>query len=394
MIDRFIFLPLKRASLLRLTLINMGLLDELLTGFFVVGLPLVRDQLGLSYEQVGLVFSAGALSAMILEPVLNLLSDQNSKRWWILGGLLALACGTVLAGSTHNFILLLVAFAIIYPANGAAVGLSQAALIDSAPNESTRIMTRWTLMSSIGDLLSPVVVTTTLSIGLGWPGLCWIAAGFWLATALVIWPQHFPNSIDLPDEENGIPIVSALVGLRQGLRDPILLRWIVLSVLPTMLDEIFLTFAILYLRDVLHASQIVTGLTIGAQMVAACLGLLLIDRLLKRIAPVRLLTYGALLTLIGIVGLLSVRTIWFAPIALFAIGLGATGLYPIAQAEAYARWPGRSGTVLAIVGLGEPFEVALPGIVGLLADHFGVLAALGLLGLAPLLILLLVPRRR
>jgi hypothetical protein len=75
------------------------------------------------------------------------------------------------------------------------------------------------------------------------------------------------------------------------------------------------------------------------------------------------------------------------------IGFGASGLYPIAKAEAYARQPGRSGTVRAIINLGAPFEVALPGITGLIAARFGLLASLGFLGLAPLLILILMPSR-
>ena len=79
--------------------------------------------------------------------------------------------------------------------------------------------------------------------------------------------------------------------------------------------------------------------------------------------------------------------------ALFTISLGAAGWYPIAKATAYAQLPDRSGTVRAVINLGAPFEMALPGIVGFIAGRFGVLAGVGLLGSAPLLILLLVPKK-
>jgi len=82
-----------------------------------------------------------------------------------------------------------------------------------------------------------------------------------------------------------------------------------------------------------------------------------------------------------------------APVWLFVIGFGSSGLYPIAKAEAYARQPGHSGTVRAIISFGAPFEVVLPGIVGLIAGHFGILFGLGFLGLAPLLILVLKPHQ-
>lgn len=393
MLHQNIRAKLIRSDLLCKTLINMGLLDELISGFLFIGLPLVRDQLGLSYEQLGLLFTVGACSGMILDPILSLLSDRSSKRWWILAGFLGLAAGFALAGSVQNFALLLAAFALIFPAGSAAIGLSEAALIDIAPNHSARTMTRWTLLSSIGDLLSPLAVTAILALGLGWPGLCWIAAGLWLASGLAIWPQRFPSPTHLLVNKEDIPPISVLGSLRLALRDPLLLRWAALSILPTMLDEVFLTFAILYLRDVLHASELIIGFTIGIQMIGTIVGLVVVERLVGRIAPRRLLSCYALLTLIAVIGFLIVRSTWFAPFWLFIIGFGASGLYPIAKAEAYTRQPGRSGTVRAIINLGSPFEVALPGIAGLVAGRFGVLASLGFLGLAPLLILILIPRR-
>ena len=391
MMQKFIFSHFQRTSFLCATLFSFALLDELTTGFMFIGLPLLRDQLGLSYEQIGLLFSAGALSALILEPILNLLSDRSSKRWWILSGLLGLALGFALAGSMHSFIVLLAAFALIYPAIGVAVGLSQAVLIDSAPNAGTRTMTRWTLMSSVGDLLSPLVVAVFVVPGLGWAALCWFAVIAWLAVGVIIVPQRFPRPALLVDDDATSSDGGILAGLRSALQNRLLLRWAVLTILPTVLDEVFIGFVVLYLRDVLHASQVGISISIVVSMIGGLLGLLIVDRLVSRIAAGRLLLWLALLSLIGVIALLSVRSIWLATLALFIVSLGAAGLYPIAQAEAYASLPGRSGTVRAVIGLGMPFEIALPGIVGLIATRFGLLVAVGLLGSAPLLILLLVP---
>src|SRR5258706_15036097 len=195
MLYRQLLARLRGTSLLRLILLHMGLLDELITGFVVVGLPLLRDQLGLTYAQVGLLFSAGALSAMILEPIINLMSDRSSKRWWILVGLLILAADFVLAGNVHSFGWLLFVFILLYPAIGTGVGLAEAALIDGAPDDGARTMTRWTLMSSIGDLLSPLVVAAFVGVGMGWSSLCWLTSGLWVAAAVLIWVYSFihPN---------------------------------------------------------------------------------------------------------------------------------------------------------------------------------------------------------
>src|SRR5947209_5401167 len=138
MIKHRILLSLKRTrgtSLLRLTLINMGLLDELLSGFTIIGLPLLRRQLGLSYGQIGLLFSVAAIAGLVIEPAIFLVSDRSSKRWWILGGLFGLALSDALSGSIPTFPILLFTFSLSYPSSGAAINLSQLVLIDSAPHQ-------------------------------------------------------------------------------------------------------------------------------------------------------------------------------------------------------------------------------------------------------------------
>lgn len=374
----------------------MALLDELITGFPVIALPLLRDQLYLNYDQIGLLFSVGAIAGMLVDPVINLLSNRTSKRYWILGGLLILAVSFALAASTHSFIVLLLIFAFIYPANGAAVELSEATLIDVAPQDATRTMTRWTAMSSIGDLLSPLTVAAIVALPLrlsAWTVLCWLGATLWLSAAFILWPQRFPRIGHMSEDADSTPPTSTLASLREALHNPLLLRWSILTLIPSMMDEIFLGFAALYLHDVLHASQTVISFVITIHLSGGLLGLLALDRLLKHIAPQRLFLCLVLVALAGIIGFLSTRSIWIAALSLFVISLGTAGWYPIAKAAAYAQLPGQSGTVRVVVGLGMPFEIALPGIVGFIAGRFGVLAGVGFLGLAPLLMLMVMPWR-
>lgn len=390
MFYRFLASHAQRQALLRTTLLSVALLDELIAGFPVIGLPLIRDQLGLSYTQIGLLFGIAGMVAMLLEPIINLLSDRGSKRSWIVISALIGAAGFLLKGLAWNFAMLLIAFVITSPANSATVGLSQAALIDQQPQESTRAMTRWTLAGSFGDILAPLVVTLVVALHGGWPALCWITAGVWLWTALSLGLQRFPRPIVASDEDAAqqAPLIS---GLREALRDPALLRWATLSIIPSMVDEIFLGFAALYMRDILHASQNSIDLAIGLGLIGSLLSLLCLERIawFRRIAPQHFLVGAACVVLLGVVGFLSLHNIWCAAVTLFIINLGAAGWYPIAKAQAYARFPGRSGTVRAVISLGGPFEVALPGIVGIVAGSFGIVAGVGILALAPVFILLL-----
>jgi fucose permease len=71
-------------------------------------------------------------------------------------------------------------------------------------------------------------------------------------------------------------------------------------------------------------------------------GLVVVERFVGRVEPQRLLSCYALLTLIAVIGFLSIRSTWIAPFWLFLIGFGASGLHPIAEAEVRTRQPGHS----------------------------------------------------
>jgi MFS family permease len=387
---------------LRGVLLGTALLDELTFGFLVVGLPLARDSFHMTYQQVGLLFTVGAVAALVIEPAINLASDHVSKRVPILSGMFCLVVAFTLAGLTRDYGLLLLAVALANPAIGAAVGLAQAALVEQLPGSATRTLARWTLLSSVGDLLAPLVVAATATVDGGWTALSLIGASLWLLAGSITLPLPFPRPIPTPttDERDDEPAQSTWAELRQAigtaLRDRLLLRWLGILFMATMVDEIFLGFTGLLLHDRLHATIGVTSLILALGMIGGMAGLVIFERVLARHVDhqrigIQLLPWLALLTLAGIITLLLAQTLWLAAIALVAIGLGATGWYPVAKAAVYGRLPGRAGLALAIVGLLMPLELILPAIVGLLAGQFGLVAALGFLGLAPIGVLLLSP---
>jgi MFS family permease len=382
--------------------LTIELFDELVSGIPVVSLPLLRDGLRLSYQQVGLLLSVGPLASAVLEPIMLLLSDRWSKPWLLRGALLCMIGGWALAGAAPNFWLLLLAVALESPATGVVLGLAQAALIEQSSSGTECAMTRWTIMGAVGDLASPLAVAGLLVLGLGWRQLYWVGATTWLLALIGVW-RRFPKpqgkksaaaqESTAEERQRAEPSVGLLVGLRAALRDLILLRWAVAEKLCAMVDEIFLGFAALYLQDARHVGAPAISLVLATGMVGAVAGLVVLDRLLKRVAGVRLLPWLALLALAGVAGFLAAPSLWLAAAALFLFDLSAAGWYPITKAAAYSRLPGRAGTVQAVIALGEPFEIALPVVVGLIAGQFGVLAAVGFLGLAPLGILLLAPRQ-
>ncbi len=77
----------------------------------------------------------------------------------------------------------------------------------------------------------------------------------------------------------------------------------------------------------------------------------------------------------------------------FLTGLGALPWYTIAQAQALAALPGRPGTVGALQAIFVPIEITAPLLIGLVAERWGIQAGVTMFLVAPLLVLLLRPRR-
>lgn len=384
---------IKQHSLLRVALLSTTMFDEIVAGFSVVGLPLIRNQLHLSYTQIGLLLGIGGFSALLLEPVIDLLSDRTSRRHWILGGLAIVVASFVLAGSAGNFLLLLLAFALIDPSASTALGQSQAALIAHNPYESTRTMTHWTIAAGIGDLLSPLVVGMLVSFHQSYTTLFYLGALLWFLPAIVMYRQRFPAEANKQVEDNAAE-VSLLAGFREALHHLQLLRWAMLTIIPTMMDEVLLGFQTLYLHDVLQVSQLAISLIVALAMGSALLMLVLLDRvLLHRFSARQLLIYSSVFCLAGVISFLTVRSLWLTIPAMLLINSTAMLWYPVAKGQAYMTFPERTGTVRAVISLlGIPF-VFLPTLTGLLANQFGIITALAFLGTAPLLMLALVCKK-
>jgi MFS family permease len=374
-------------------LLSTTLLDELLIGFLFVGLPLIRDRLHLSYGQVGLIFTAGGISALVIEPIFMLPSDRWPKRWPVVGGALALAVGFVLAGAAPSYAWLLLAVAVIFPAGGAAVALAQAALVDLDPAGVVPMMARWTVLGSVGDLLCPAVFGLLLALGFRWPALCVLAAGCWLALAAAVAPRRFPQPAPALLREDGEE-ERLFAAFRIAATDPRILRWVTVEFGASLLDETFLGFAALYLRDHLHATPGEIGFLLLPGAIAGLLSLLCLERLLRHWSGARMLPWLALLCLAGTVLLLLAPSLWLACCGLVLADAGAAGWYPIAQAAAYECFPGRPGLVNTVTKLPEPLDLAVPALLGLLAAGAGLGSAMLIFVLAPIGVFLLGLRTR
>jgi predicted MFS family arabinose efflux permease len=325
------------------------------------------------------------LVALVIEPPLFLLADRQPRRRFVLGGLVAMAGGAFLAALAGTPWVLAVASSIAGVSAGVAINLAQATLADAHPEARERIMTRWALMGVLGDLLAPVLYAALALLSLGWRA-AHVASGLLIAVHLaLLWRVPMPAHAGA-DEEDTAPLWRAFA---EALTNRKLLLWLAGAFLCELLDEIFVVFATLRLRDELGAGTLLRSAALGAFTLGGVLGLAASERLLSRLPALRVLALAAVGCTVAYVGWLAASDARWAVLGLFAVGFTATPLYPIVVAQTYAAHPGRSGAVNAAAHLFTPLSLALPWALGALADFAGTWWALAVLIAQPVGLLLM-----
>src|SRR5215469_18681235 len=172
-----------------LAALAVELVDELLDGTKGAAMPLIRHDLGLNYVQVGLLTAVPLIVGSALELPMGVLSGSGARRRrFILGGGLAFIAAVLAAGLARSFDVLVIALTVFFPASGAFVSLTQAALMDAAPDRQAQHMARWTLAGSTGAVAGPLLAAAVLAAGGTWRLAFAIvavaAAAAWVAVAV------------------------------------------------------------------------------------------------------------------------------------------------------------------------------------------------------------------
>jgi FSR family fosmidomycin resistance protein-like MFS transporter len=322
--------------------------------------------------------------SLAVEPVLGVVAVTWKRRLLVLAGGAVFAAALALAAGAPSFWVLLVAFSLLYPASGAFVSLSQAALMDLQPERREHNMARWTFAGAVGAVAGPVLLAAFVWAGLGWRELFLGLAA--LAVALVILVRRAPD--DGVDGER--PRVRD--ALRTLVRGEVF-RWLFLLELSDLLLDVLLGFLALYFVDEVGTSLGTAGLAVAVFTGAGLLGSALMIPLLARLDGLRYLRVSAVVTGALFVAFLLVPGVEAKLALVGAIAVVNAGWYPVLQARLYDALGDASGLALTVGAL-FPLNAVLPLGIAAVAEQFGLAVAFWPLLAAPVALLLLVPRRR
>jgi MFS transporter, FSR family, fosmidomycin resistance protein len=386
------------------------LVDELVDGAKGAALPLIRRDLDLSYEQVGLLASVPLLVGGFLELPLGVLAGQGRRRRLaILGGGILFVLTLLGTASAGSFAVLMCTFVAFYPASGAFVSLTQAEIMDARPDRQAQVMARWDLAGAIGAVAGPLLLTAVLASGGGWRAgylvlaglavLAWFGAYLRDPATAEVSRAGAPADSDVADSAGAERPWRERVGeivpeIGRALRDWGTLRWLLLTEVGDLLVDVFTGFLALYLVDVAHMTPAVAALAIAIRLGAALAGDAALIVILERVSDLTVLRASAAAAALLYPAFLLVPGVAVKLVVLAALSAVTAPWYPIVQARLYGSLPGRSSVAVTLSSAAGLAGGLGPLAVGLAAGGFGLSWALSALVVVPVAVLLVPGRAR
>ena len=367
--------------------------DELVFGVGEVALPFIRDDLHLSYTQIGLLLSLPGIIGAFIEPFIGILGDVWRRRALIIAGGVLFTISLFMTSASSSFILLLSSFILFFPSSGAFVSLSQANLMDSNPSRHEQNMARWTFAGSLGVLAGPLLLGLFVYFGLGWRGTYAALASFstlCLLAALRFLPRDSVSASSFPSMR---VVLDGFRAAFSALKRADVWRWLLLLEFADLMGDVLFSYLALYFVDVGRATETQAGIAVTVWLAIGLMSdflfIQLIDRQRDTLRFVRLTAFLELFAFA-----VFLHTPGFIPklVIVIVVNVFNTGWYPILQGRLYSSLPGQSASIMAIGSVTAPLAKFFPFLIGFLADQFGLQTAMWILILGPIALLIGLPR--
>ena len=301
-------------------------------------------------------------------------------------GQAVLAASLFAATWTTSAAALTIDLAVMGTASGVACGAAQALLVAGDPAGADRVMVRWTLFASLGDVLAPLVTAAAIALGWSYRGAM-AAVGVLVAVQCVLGLGSLAGRKGAPEHEPLPEPAPRAAALSRALRMPRLWAWLFAASTCTLLDEIVVALAALRMGSSHGDAEAVCAAAAGAFSMGAVLGSAVTDRVVARLGSRAVLLASGAATLVLVGALVASHGVVLAAMALFLLGAACAPHHGLALAKAYDLLPANPGTVQALGQVFVVVDVGAPLALGLAADRLGIRAALAMLAIQPIVIL-------
>lgn len=338
----------------------------------------------MNYIQVSFLFTVLEGSDITSDAIFGISGDIWSRRLLISVGTITAGIGLIVMGLAPGYPLLLTGVAIQGFAGGPFVGLSQASLMDAHPGRHDHMMAWWSIIGNIGFLATLLTVAVAYALGVDWRTLFILGGILFIIYALFLARLRFPRAEKATEEGEAegeeVKSISNWAALKAAALDMALLRWAL--ILP-LLEIPINSFVVLYFHDIVRLSNVAASSALLIIIVCSLVGKALLPWLLRYMAGMSLLKFSIWMGIVSYGIFLLVSGVLPKFIALAVFSLVESSWHTLAQAQAYATQPGKSGVVLSVTSLISPITSLLPLLVGVIATWVGLGWGLAVLLVGP-----------
>lgn len=334
-------------------------------------MPLLGDELGMSYSVRGLHVTAFALggifAGLLADRLIRLLS--RPRIFWLSGA--GLAASMVLIGLAATPVLTVAVTFIMGLMGVLLLVVTQAVLADHTGRHSSIAISESSIGASVAGLMGPLLISLLATTVFGWRAALILASVLWVVMLVAARRIPVPDSPQRDTHQRASPRLPRLYWIFWGL-----------MIIGTAVEWSVSFWTPEYFKEVIGMERAAATGTLTFFWLAFIAGRTGGSILTRRFSPTTLLVAAAALMLVTFPVLLIAHDPLVAHAALFVMTLGIANFFPMTLASAMHAGRDNANAASARIALGNGLAILIaPQVLGSLGDQIGIEPAYGLIGI-------------